>query len=506
MAFKFPSFGSLARPKKTSNFDGFPQFSWDDITDKEEIGRGSFGCVFTAKRSNGELVVVKKLLRQHERETRLFVKEARILNSLRHKHIVEMKAVCENPVAMMLEYVFFDFTPFGLEGCVSSLENYLDYISDKEELVSSFASMHTKMAEDTAIGLKFLHDNNVVHRALKPANVLISNQHYCDINGPEKIEEAWAKEPVVCKLIDFGESRAALQQTATLCHTKTLNLDRGTIAYMAPELLASSGEPMSLEQLKACDVWALSMIIFLLLNPDLEFPYQYELEQVPQKNADSFKSELARRFTKGMLPTWSTKFSKLQATAWLQMEIIFNASARFCPKDRPKGSQMVQLFRDSKHPAPCRDISLSVSQSTAVVCHDKLVAVGATPLGEDIPNDAINSCAFLSVIITDLFIDGDTHDTSTGFESTKWDVLSREIDNIVLTMPRRFNPFRNTGTMYDVSEAYAILHNAKIVPTVYQLNEEIITSHAVFSKNGRESLIKAVHTLSSDHRETNICR
>ena len=95
MAFKFPSFAHF-RPKKPSIFEGFPtQFSWDNIADLDEIGRGSFGCVFTAKRRDGEIVVVKELLRQHERETRLFVKEARILNSLHHKHIVELKAVCE---------------------------------------------------------------------------------------------------------------------------------------------------------------------------------------------------------------------------------------------------------------------------------------------------------------------------------------------------------------------------------------------------------------------------
>ena len=67
MAFKYPSFGSLARPTKSSIFGAFPRFSWDDITDKEEIGRGSFGCVFTAKRRDGEIVVVKKLLRQNDR-------------------------------------------------------------------------------------------------------------------------------------------------------------------------------------------------------------------------------------------------------------------------------------------------------------------------------------------------------------------------------------------------------------------------------------------------------
>ena len=68
MAFQLPSFGSLSRPttlKRSSLFDGFPQFPWDEITDKEEIGRGSFGCVLTAKQRDGEVVVVKKLLRQH---------------------------------------------------------------------------------------------------------------------------------------------------------------------------------------------------------------------------------------------------------------------------------------------------------------------------------------------------------------------------------------------------------------------------------------------------------
>ena len=502
MAFKFPSFAHF-HSKKPSIFEGFPtQFSWDNIADLDEIGRGSFGCVFTAKRCDGEIVVVKKLLRQHERETRLFVKEARILNSLHHKHIVELKAVCEKPVAMMLEYVFLDFAPFGLEGRVSSLEGYLDFLSDKEDVVSSFTCMHTKIAEDTVRGLQYLHEKNIVHRDLKPANVLISNQHYCHTSR-EEILQSWAKEPVVCKVVDFGESRAALQQTTTLCHTRTFNLDRGTIAYMAPELLTGSGLPMSIEELKACDVWALGMIIFLLLNPDLEFPYQYELDQVPQKTVDTLKTELASRLKKRMLPTWSTKYGKLQATTWWEMEKPFKQCACFFPEDRPKCPEIVQLFRASKQGPLCRDIPLSVSQATAVNHHDNLVAAGATPLNVDIPNDATNSCSFLSVIITDLFVKEGTNVTPS-FDNSKWDSLARKIDNIIITMPGRFNPFRSTGKMYDVSEAYAILRNAEIVPKKYELREEIITPQAVFSKTGREALLKAVHSISTDHRGTKI--
>jgi len=70
----------------------------------------------------------------------------------------------------------------------------------------------------------------------------------------------WEKGPPTtwkCKLVDFGESRADMIQTATVCSTQTTNIDKGTPVYMAPELLSTVDTSSSLEQLKACDlvVW-----------------------------------------------------------------------------------------------------------------------------------------------------------------------------------------------------------------------------------------------------------
>ena len=94
------------------------------MQEKEEaIGRGSLGLVFVAK-ANREMVVVKKLLSEDEQEQGLFLKEANILHGITSKHVVKFKAACTNPCAMILEYLFFDFDPFGGSDKVSSLDKF----------------------------------------------------------------------------------------------------------------------------------------------------------------------------------------------------------------------------------------------------------------------------------------------------------------------------------------------------------------------------------------------
>ena len=96
---------------------------------------------------------------------------------------------------------------------------------------------------------------------------------------------------------------------------------------------------------------------------------------------------------------------------------------RFVLRTDKKILKIVQLFQDAKHllKPTGRDILLSVSQNTAVECHDKLVAAGAIPLNKNIPNDATctNSCAFLSVLITDLLVGQTGNVTLTALDTAK---------------------------------------------------------------------------------------
>ena len=77
----------------------------------------------------------------------------------------------------------------------------------------------------------------------------------------------------MCKLTDFGKSRYQLVQTSMAIHSRKSNLEKGTLPYIAHELILNNLEGASVEDLKSIDVWALGLTLFALLNPDLQGPY-----------------------------------------------------------------------------------------------------------------------------------------------------------------------------------------------------------------------------------------
>jgi serine/threonine protein kinase len=191
------------------------------------------------------------------------MKEVCILNDLKCDHIVKVGGFCAQPVAVMLEYIFFDFQPFGIHSDrVSSLKEYLDFICSGNHIIQ-LSSLQIKIAQDISAATAFLHRKYIVHRDIKPANILVSNRHYCHLKDPAQIEEIWLREGIICKLANFGESRSKLNQTAMLQHTRTTNFERRTVVYNPHEMLTANRESasFSLEDLKHADIWSLGMVI-----------------------------------------------------------------------------------------------------------------------------------------------------------------------------------------------------------------------------------------------------
>ncbi|XP_043498981.1 serine/threonine-protein kinase fused isoform X1 [Polistes fuscatus] len=186
-----------------------------------QVGEGSFGQVYKAKkRSDGEIVAFKVIRKRgrSSKELKSLRQECEIQRHLHHPNIVQMldSFETENEIVVVTEYA--DKELYQILGKAG-------HLSEERAQV---------IACDLVSALYYLHSNRVLHRDLKPQNVLL------EANG-------------VAKLCDFGFARSMSTGTHVLTSIK------GTPLYMAPELIQERPYDHNV------DLWSLGCIVYELV-------------------------------------------------------------------------------------------------------------------------------------------------------------------------------------------------------------------------------------------------
>lgn len=216
------------------------------------------GVVWLAREiSTGEQVAVKTIapaLSHNARARRRFIREARAGMRLHHPHIIRLmdfKAEGRRTLAMVMEYF-------------------------PSETLSAFWQRRPDWSQIRAIilqvldGLALAHSLGVVHRDLKPDNILI---------GPDPLGEPMAK------IVDFGIAQVLEVDTRRSTGRLTGSNLLGTPPYMAPEQLFHAADVGA-----SADIYAVAVILYELLTGRLPFvggdPNQLLASKLSERQVD----------------------------------------------------------------------------------------------------------------------------------------------------------------------------------------------------------------------------
>ena len=272
------------------------------------IGRGGMGAVYRAEELTlGRKVALKVIapeLAQDSRFRERFLRESRMAASLDHPHIVPIFKAGEEDGALFLAMRYVEGTDLG------------KLLAEGGALSPARA---IALLEQVADGLDAAHEKGLVHRDVKPSNVLISR--------------AAGKEHGY--LADFGLTK----RTGSLSGVSVAGEVVGTIEYVAPEQI--TGDAWT----RAADLYSLGCVLYECLTGQSPFPratdvallwaHVHEDAPPPRRSAPSspaIDGVLARALAKDPARRYSSA-DELVSAARSALGLVETAPAR--PARRP---------------------------------------------------------------------------------------------------------------------------------------------------------------------------
>ncbi|CAL5402318.1 unnamed protein product [Camellia sinensis] len=195
---------------------------------ESKIAAGSYGDLYKGTYCSQEVAIkVLKSERVGPDLQREFAQEVFIMRKVRHKNVVQFIGACTKLPSLCI------VTEYMSGGSV------YDYLH-KQRGTFKLPSL-LRVAVDISKGMNYLHQNNIIHRDLKAANLLMD-------------------ENEVVKVADFGVARVKAQ-------TGVMTAETGTYRWMAPEVIEH--KPYD----HKADIFSFGVVLWELLTGKL--PYEY---------------------------------------------------------------------------------------------------------------------------------------------------------------------------------------------------------------------------------------
>ncbi|UUN30868.1 serine/threonine-protein kinase [Streptomyces sp. FIT100] len=195
---------------------------------EREIGRGGMAVVYCARDLRLDRTVALKLLApelaRNDTFRRRFTHESRVAAAIDHPHIVPVFEAGEMDGVLYIAMRY-----------VSGLD--LRALLDRDGPLPAEAAV--RIAAQVASALDAAHEHDLVHRDVKPGNILVAKG--TDIDHPEHVY-----------LTDFGLTKKSLSLTGFT----TVGEFVGTLDYVAPEQI--SGRPVD----GRCDLYSLACVVY----------------------------------------------------------------------------------------------------------------------------------------------------------------------------------------------------------------------------------------------------
>ncbi|KAK6109628.1 Cyclin-dependent kinase 1 [Brugia pahangi] len=206
----------------------------------EILGEGSFGIVYKGfEKSTGDLVAMKKIRLKHASEgvPGTALREMTLLKRLKHPNIVSLKEVILDE---RLVYLIFEYLSMDLKKCIDKIP--YEELMNKNELKSYLYQILQ--------GICFCHQRNVLHRDLKPQNLLVDGKG-------------------CLKIADFGLAREL--EFAERRYTDVVV----TLWYRPPEILFGCTNYSM-----AVDIWSIGCIFAEMAMKTALFRGDSEIDQI----------------------------------------------------------------------------------------------------------------------------------------------------------------------------------------------------------------------------------